>query len=412
MAFSNSFSTQAYAHAEGGVVAPGGFLASGVAAGLKAHGRLDLALVACERAVPCAAVFTTNTLAAAPVQVSRHHVADGACRAVVINAGNANACTGPQGMADAIAMAAAVGDSLGCDPHDVVVCSTGVIGVPLPVDVVVDGIALAAEALDSADGDAAAEAIMTTDTFAKQVALSAELPDGRRFTVGGMAKGSGMIAPNMATMLAVVTTDAPLNAEACKAALVPATGRTFNRVTVDSDTSTNDTLVLMASGDAGGAPIGPSGPAFDAVSAAVETVCAQLARMLARDGEGATKLVTVTVTGARDEADAEKAARAVADSPLVKTALFGNDANWGRVAMALGKSGAALEPARLAITFAGIVVCRDGGAVPFDEDEALEALDQPEVCVQVDLGVGDGRATMLTCDLSYEYVRINGEYRS
>jgi glutamate N-acetyltransferase/amino-acid N-acetyltransferase len=252
---------------------------------------------------------------------------------------------------------------------------------------------------------------MTTDTFAKQCAVSLDV-HGRKVTVGGMAKGSGMIAPNMATMLAVVTTDAPLDSEACAEALKSACAGTFNRVTVDSDTSTNDTLILMASGAAGGPEIAPGTDAFGSVAEAIRVVCAELARMLARDGEGATKLVEVNVGGAASESEAELAAFAVANSPLVKTALFGNDANWGRVAMAVGKSGATLSPERLGIRFAGILVCEHGEAVAFDEDAAKAALDTREVAIDVDLGVGEYSATVLTCDLSYEYVRINGEYRS
>jgi glutamate N-acetyltransferase/amino-acid N-acetyltransferase len=400
-----------FATVEGGVVAPSGFMASGTHCGLKANARRDLALITAEKPVPAAAVFTTNAVAAAPVIVSREHIASGTCQAVIINAGNANACTGARGEADARAVAAAVGEQLGCAAEQVVVSSTGVIGVPLPVDILLGGIPEAVEALDNRTGDMAAEAIMTTDTFAKQIALSCDV-SGRRVTVGGMAKGSGMIAPNMATMLGVLTADAPLTSEACDAVLRAAVAKTFNRVTVDSDTSTNDMVVLLASGDAGGETIGLDSPDLAIVGEIVTTACAELSRMIARDGEGATKLVTVTVTGAADEPDAEKVAFSIANSPLVKTALFGNDANWGRVAMAVGKSGAAVDAGLLGIRFAGIEVCRDGGAVPFDEDEALAVLDQPEVSIEVNLGLGSGEATVLTCDLSYEYVRINGEYRS
>ena len=400
-----------FAYADGGVVAPLGFLAAGVSAGLKSGGKRDLALVAAERTVPCAAVFTTNQVVAAPVVVSRRHVAGGLARAVIINAGNANACTGLQGERDAVAMAVAVADALGCDPHEVVVSSTGVIGVPMPVDCVISAIPEAVEALDSRTGATAAEAIMTTDTFAKQTAVSFEV-DGRRFTVGGMAKGSGMIAPNMATMLSVITTDAPLTSAACDAALRSAVATTFNRVTVDMDTSTNDMCVLMASGAAGGPGIEPGAAAFGFVAGAVHAVALELARMIARDGEGATKLVTVSVSRAQSVADAEKAAFAIANSPLVKTALFGNDANWGRVAGALGRSGATIDSNTFDIDFAGICVCRGGAAVGFDEDEALAALSQPEVSIDVRINLGDAEATVWTCDLTYEYVRINGEYRS
>lgn len=400
-----------FTYVEGGVLAPRGFLGAAVSAGIKRSGKRDVALIVAEERCPAAAVFTRNAMAAAPVFVSREHVSDGYARTVVVNAGNANACTGEQGIADARAMAAAVAEAIGCDAADVLVASTGVIGVPLPMDLVTGGIAEAAEGLDVVTGDAIAEAIMTTDTFPKQLAVRLEV-DGRAYTVGGVAKGSGMIRPDMATMLAFLTTDAPLDPAACDAALRSAVARTFNRVTVDSDTSTNDMCALMASGTAGGAPISPGDPRFEPLAAAVEHVCGELAKMIARDGEGATKLVTVTVTGARDEADAERAAFAIAESPLVKTAIFGGDANWGRVAMAIGKSGAALDPARVRIVFAGVLTCENGTAVPFSEEEAARALAEPEVEIVADLGVGTASATVWTCDLTYEYVRINGEYRS
>ena len=400
-----------FAYSEGGVVAPLGFLASGVSAGLKAGGKRDLALVVAEQTVPAAGVFTTNKVVAAPVIVSRRHIVGGLLRAVVINAGNANACTGVQGERDALATADALANALECAPDEVVVSSTGVIGVPLPVGKLLAAIPEAVGALDSRNGDDAATAIMTTDTFAKQTAVTLDL-DGRRISVGGMAKGSGMIAPNMATMLSVITTDAPLSSAACDRALRQAVATTFNRVTVDMDMSTNDMCVLLASGAAGGSEIGPDDPRFGIVAEAIHEVAGELARMIARDGEGATKLVTVTVAGAASPGDAEKAAFAIANSPLVKTALFGNDANWGRVAGALGRSGAVLDPERFDIDFAGIAVCRGGAAVGFDEAEALAALSQPEVTIGVGLNLGDGEATVWTCDLTYEYVRINGEYRS
>lgn len=400
-----------FAYAEGGVVAPRGFLASGVAAGLKTRGKRDLALITAADVVPAAAVFTTNLVAAAPVVVSRRHIAGGVTRAVVINAGNANACTGSQGEHDARTMAIAVAEALECVPEHVLVSSTGVIGVPLPVTRIVAAIPHAASELDNASGLYAAEAIMTTDTFAKETAVTFEV-GGRRFTVGGMAKGSGMIAPNMATMLAVLTTDAPLTSEACETALRTAVATTFNRVTVDSDMSTNDTAVLMASGEAGGEEIGRGDPAFEPVAAAIHAVAGALARMIARDGEGATKLITVTVRGAVTESEAELAAFAVANSPLVKTAVFGRDANWGRVAMAIGKSGAHIDPGAFDITFAGVEVCRAGAALAFDEAEALAALSEVDVEIAVELHVGAGAATVWTCDLTHDYIRINGEYRS
>ncbi len=396
----------------GGVTAPQGFVASAVPAGLKPGGALDVALVASSAgAVPAAAVFTTNKVAAAPVVVSRRHIAGGVARAVLINAGNANACTGAAGVAAAEASASAVAELLDGEPGEVVVSSTGVIGVPLPVDRLLAALPAAVHGLSAEGGPDAAKAIMTTDTVAKEAAFEVVV-GGRTYTVGGMAKGSGMIAPNMATMLAVITTDAPLTSSACDAALRFAVGTTFNRVTVDTDTSTNDMAVLLATGAAGGPPIETESPSFVPVRAAVHAVCETLARMIARDGEGATKLITVCVHGAADDADADLAAFAIAGSPLVKTAIFGRDANWGRVAMAIGKSGCALDPDAFDITFAGIDVCRGGAAVPFDEDAALVALGAVEVTIDVDLHLGDGATIVWTCDLTYDYVRINGEYRS
>jgi glutamate N-acetyltransferase/amino-acid N-acetyltransferase len=395
----------------GGVTAARGFTAAAAAAGLKKGGRTDVAVLSAASAVPAAAVFTTNLVAAAPVVVSRAHIARGSCRAVAVNAGNANACTGAQGLADAEAMAAATADALGCDPGEVVVSSTGVIGVALPVHLVTAGIAEAVRGLAADGGVAAAQAIMTTDTFAKESACTVSF-GGATYTVGGMAKGSGMIQPNMATMLAFVTTDAPLTSEACSVALIAATRRTFNRITVDSDTSTNDMCLLMASGAVAGDPIDPDSPAFPVISAAVHHVCGELARMIVRDGEGASKFIEVTVRGARTEDDAELAALSIANSPLFKTAVFGRDANWGRVAMAVGKSGASVDPDLLEIVFAGITTCVDGTGLQFDEDAAALALAERDIPVVVDLHLGDAAATVWTCDLTYEYVRINGDYRS
>jgi glutamate N-acetyltransferase/amino-acid N-acetyltransferase len=393
------------------VTAPLGFSACGVSAGLKPAGALDVALVVADATCPAAAVFTTNTVAAAPVVLSRSHIAGGHARAVIINAGNANACTGVIGERNALDTAEALAAQLGCGVSDVQVCSTGVIGVQLPIERLLRALPDAVASLAPDGGAYAAQAIMTTDTVAKEVAVQLRVGD-RVYRVGGMAKGSGMIQPNMATMLAVLTTDAPLTAEACDQALRSATNVTFNRVTVDSDTSTNDTCVLMASGAAGGEAITPGDERFSAIAVAVHAVAEALACKIARDGEGASKLITVTVNGAASESDAEGAAFAIANSPLVKTAIFGRDANWGRVAMAIGKSGCQLDPARFDITFAGIRVCSAGAATGFDEDAAYEALGQSDVKIEVDLHLGEFGASVWTCDLTYDYVRINGEYRS
>ncbi len=398
-------------YAEGGIVAPRGFLAAGVCAGIKKSGKRDLCLLVSESRAACAAVYTVNQMAAPPISVCRENLADGVARAVVINSGNANACTGAPGMAAARAMAEETARLLEVDAADVAVASTGVIGVQLPLSETIAGIAEAVEALDNATGDAAAEAIMTTDTFPKQTAVLVECED-RAYTVGGMAKGSGMIRPDMATMLAFLTTDAPLTSEACDAALSGAVGLSFNRITVDGETSTNDMCLLLANGAAGGAPISPDDPRFPPIAEAVRVVCAELARMIVRDGEGATKFIEITVNGATSDSDAELAAMAVADSLLFKCAVFGGDANWGRVVSAVGASRAKIDPDAIEVEFAGVLTCRNGTAVSFDEDEASAALSADEIEVVIDLHVGDGTATVWTCDMSYDYVRINADYRT
>ena len=382
---------------EGGVCAARGMRAAGVAAGLrKEPGRRDLALVAADATCACAATFTQNRFCAAPVQVSKEHVAHGRARAVVLNSGNANASTGAPGIEVARQTAALVASELGCDERDVLVGSTGVIGKPLPIDGFQHGVPMAASALASTPEAAhdAAVAVMTTDTVPKESA------------------GSGMIQPNMATMLCVLSTDAPLTAAAAHAALTAAVDQTFNKVTVDSDTSTNDTCILLATGRAGGPEIEESSAAFPVVAAAIRCVCEDLARMIAADGEGATKLVTVDVLGARTTRDAEVVARSIANSPLVKTAIFGHDANWGRVAAAAGKCGVDFNQDNVDIDLLGVPVLRAGLPVPMDEEDMLRRFENPEVAVAISLGEGDASARVWTCDLSHEYITINGDYRT
>jgi len=398
-------------HIEGGILAATGFSATGVSAGVKKSGKKDIAIIDAGTPVPAAAVFTRNSMAAAPIEVSRANIESGRIRAAVVNSGNANACTGARGLADARKMVEVTAHALGCSPADVIIASTGVIGVPLPMQVIVDGIKAAVNALPSGCARSAAEAIMTTDTTHKEAAVYVEC-DGMTFRVGGMAKGSGMIMPNMATMLGFITTDAPLDPDACRAALVSASAETFNRITVDGETSTNDMVLLMASGAGCADVITTQHPVYPAVVDAITQVCRTLAHMIVKDGEGATRFVSVTARGASSLPDADAIARSIANSPLFKTAIFGGDANWGRVAMAVGNSSALIDPNKLEIVFAGITTCREGQAVPFDEAEAAQALAQPEIEVLVDLHLGDCEATVWTCDLSYEYVRINGEYRS
>jgi glutamate N-acetyltransferase / amino-acid N-acetyltransferase len=394
----------------GGIAAPAGFRAAGVSCGIKKSG-LDLALVTADARVAAAAVFTTNKAQAAPVLLSKAHLAasGGHARAVVINSGCANACTGAEGMETARAMAAATGQQVSCAPSDVLVASTGVIGVALDRRAVVSGIDRASEALSRDGGAAAARAIMTTDPFPKEAAVEVSTANGR-FRVGGMAKGSGMIEPLMATMLAVVTTDAKVSPAVLQRALTKVTDVTFNAISVDGECSTNDCVFALASG--------ASGVALEDADVAVLTealrqVCEPLAMGIVRGGEGATKLVTVEVTGAQSPSEAKRAARAIANSPLVKTAIHGADPNWGRLVAAAGRAGVdfRLDAARVQI---GDVELFANGR-PFDEraPEASRHLQGKEVRVRVDLGTGgQGTACMWTCDLSAEYVRINAEYRT
>ena len=410
------------AFVEGGVTAARGFSACGVHAGFRADpARLDFALVVADEPAACAATFTQNVFCAAPVTVSREHldgVSYGTARAIAINSGCANAATGARGLEVARETAAIVGDAIGCPACEVLVASTGVIGQQLGTECFVAGMEAAKAALSREGGTSAARAIMTTDTHDKQAAVAFSGDEvgypGCTFTVGGMAKGSGMIMPNMATMISVITTDAPLAADVLHRALIAAVARSFNKITVDSDTSTNDCCFVFASGAAapGAAAIAEGTPAFDLFARALQTVCVTLARTMAADGEGATRLITVKVAGARDDDDADIVARTIANSPLVKTAIFGHDANWGRIAAAAGRSGATFEQNGVSIDIMGIPVCRNGLTVPFDEEEALRRFERPEIDIEIDLGAGAASTMMWTCDFSHEYVTINGDYRT
>lgn len=413
----------------GGVASACGFKAGGIHAGFRDDpNRLDMALVEADELCPAAGVFTQNVFCAAPVIVSREHLDGcgfGLARAMVINSGIANAATGTVGLERARATAALVADVVGCAEEDVLVASTGVIGQQLDITPFKTGVpALHAElqktgAADES-GHRAARAIMTTDTVPKEYAVSYTSADpsfaGCTFTVGGMAKGSGMIMPNMATMISVLTTDAPVPANLLHEALTEAVNCSFNKVTVDGDTSTNDTCVAFASGKAAEgkdkAAFTKESVAFAEFKATLCEVTQHLARAMARDGEGATKLVTVVVRGAANDADADVAARTVANSPLVKTALYGHDANWGRIAGALGRSGAQFAQEDVDIDIMGMPVLRAGLPVPFDEKEALRRFEASEIILEADLGAGSAQTTMWTCDFSHEYVSINGDYRS
>lgn len=364
----------------------------------------DLGLLDVGRPVPAAIVATTNQVRAAPCIVGVEHVAAGPVRAVIVNSGNANACTGAQGLVDARAMAAAVAEALGGGATEVVPMSTGVIGVPLPADRIVGGVPALAGALAEGEVAAAAfaRAMMTTDTRPKQAAVRVGTAVASA-TVAGVAKGAGMIEPAMATMLSVLVTDAELDAESAGALLRHVVDRTFNRISVDSCGSTNDTVVLLATGSAGPLP-------HDAIAAGLEIVAAELAHAIVEDGEGVTRIANLRVSGAPDVTVARGLGRAVAASALFRTALHGSDPNWGRVLAAMGASDVVFDPARVSVAFGPVVVCRDGGAVPYDHHAAVEVLRAPEVAIDIDLGLGDESASTLVADLSAGYVQVNAEY--
>ena len=397
---------------KGGVCSAKGFRAAGVPAEIKYKGRNDVALIVADAPCAAAAVFTTNQVAAAPVLYDREIVRGGQIQAILANSGCANACTGAEGLKDAKLSALVTAGELGIDPQHVLVASTGVIGRRLPMDRLLAGLKAAAKELgrDDAHGLAANQAVLTTDTKPKQAAARVTI-GGKTVTVGGMAKGSGMIEPNMATMLGFVTTDAAISVPMLRRALKLALAQSFNRVVVDGDESTNDSLFLLASGQAGNAKIVKAGADFDAFRAALTAVCVSLAKQMAADGEGATKFVTVTVKGAKTEKEAERAARAVAKSPLAKTSWFGRDPNWGRVLAAVGYSGAAADDTKAEVFYGKEWAFRRGQIADERQLARLaKVLEAKEFTVTVDLHLGAGEATIYTCDFSLDYVHINADY--
>ena len=395
---------------KGAITAPAGFRAAGVSAGIKKD-TADLALLVADAPCAAAAVFTTNRAQAAPVLVSREHIASGRARAVVVNSGCANAATGEPGLEDAREMASLTAQAVGCSPAEVLLASTGVIGVRLPMEKLRAAIPRAAAALSKEGGGDAARAIMTTDTRPKEVLVEFAV-GGRTAHLGGMAKGAGMIAPQLATMLAFLTTDAAIAPKLLRQALTPAVAASFNSITVDGDTSTNDTVVVLASGACGAPLIERAGPDLEAFGAALGEACQRLAQMLIRDGEGATRVAEVRVEGARTHEDAERVARTIADSPLVKTALYGGDANWGRILGAVGRAGVALDINRVDIFLGDVWVSEAGAAREYDESLATDAFTRDTVLIRVRLNAGRESASVWTCDLSHGYVDINGSYRS
>lgn len=397
---------------DGGITAVPGLKATGVHAGLKPDNEKDVALIAADAPAVAAGVFTKNRVCAPVVLVCRENISDGRAQAIVVNSKNANACTGEVGMKNARQMASLVGESLGIDPSLVLVASTGVIGQQLPMDKISNGIRLAAPALEPDGGHDAALAIMTTDTVPKEIAAEFEV-GGKTARIGGMTKGAGMIAPNLATMLAFLATDINIASEPLQQALRESAAKSFNRMTIDTDSSTNDTVLIMATGTAGNPEISDTtGGAYEAFREGLDFACIELAKKIARDGEGATKLVEVVVNSAKDEVEGEMAARAIAESPLVKTAVFGTDANWGRIMMAAGKSGAEFDPYQVNVWLSNYQLVKDGMDAGFDEDKATELFSEDTVTITVDLNAGDASVTMWTCDYSYDYISINADYRT
>jgi glutamate N-acetyltransferase / amino-acid N-acetyltransferase len=396
----------------GGITAPLGFTSAAIHCGIKASaGALDLAVIAADRPAAAAGLFTTNLAKAAPVLVSREHLerSQGMARAVVVNSGCANACTGEAGLRDARVMAHAAADALGCQDREVLVASTGVIGVALPMANVEPGIRSAMQRLARGAGADAARAIMTTDPFPKEHAVTVRT-GGAAFTVGGIAKGSGMIEPNMATMLGFLTTDAKVAPALLRRALEESARDTFNAITVDGECSTNDSLFAMASGASG---VTIDERSYPALLDGLRAVSRHLAIGIVRGGEGATKLIEITVRDARTDGDARRVARTIANSPLVKTAVHGADPNWGRIVASAGRSGVTFEIDRTTVRVGDVLLFENG--LPHDEasPRAAEHLKGAEIRIDVNVGTGGGcAATIWTCDLSAEYVRINGEYRT
>lgn len=401
---------------DGTVTTPLGFTAQGVCASIKPSNttKRDLALIYCEKQCTAAAVYTKNLVKSSTIEVTKKHLANGVAQAVIVNSGNANTCNA-DGIEVAEKMCLIAAETLGVNPDDVIVASTGVIGQPLPIEPVLKGVAMMKGKLSKDGGTNAAEAIMTTDTVKKEMAMEMSL-DGKKVTIGGIAKGSGMIHINMGTMLSFVTTDAAVSAEMLEEALREAVEDSYNMVSVDGDTSTNDTLAIMASGLAGNTPITEKNEDYKVFVSGLTAAFKSLAKKLAGDGEGATKLLVCTVDGAKTKKDAVTVSKSVICSSLLKSAMFGADANWGRVLCAIGYSGADVDVKKVDVSFKSakgeILVCKDGAGVEFSEERAKEILLEKEIDILVSLNEGDGCAEAYGCDLTYDYVKINGDYRT
>ena len=398
-------------NAAAGVTFPKGFKAAGVKAGIKKSGNLDLALIYTEKEAAVAGVFTKNAVAAAPVIVSREVVKGGKAHAIVANAGCANACTGETGLANARKMAALAAAEVGCASDEVLVGSTGIIGVNLPMDKLEAGIKAAAAELSEDGSKNAGNAIITTDTYSKACSCEVEI-GGQAVRFGAIAKGSGMIQPNMATMLCYITTDANISSQLVQKALSEIVEVSFNMISVDGDMSTNDTVLVLANGASGAAEITDGSPEYDKFYATLKEICQELSKRIAADGEGATKFLTINVSGTKTFEDAKTVAMSIAKSPLVKTAFFGEDPNWGRVICAVGYAGIPMVPEKTVIKFGGVPVYANGLGAEFNEDDIHKVMAEHDIVIDVEMGMGDAKATVWSCDFSYEYVKINGEYHT
>lgn len=397
---------------DGSIVTPKGFKAIGSHAGIKQNQQLDLGLIYCEVPAHAAAVFTLNKVQAAPILVSKDSLAkDGKLQAVIVNSGNANACTGEQGLQAAYRMRDTVADHFNLKKHHVAVASTGVIGERLPIELIETAIPKLKPTADEEHAKTFSQSILTTDTVTKTTCYQAEI-DGQIVTVAGSAKGSGMIQPNMATMLGFITTDAHVDSKSLQLALSEVTQKTFNCITVDGDTSTNDTVFVMASGLSKTENLTPAHEQWDVFIKMLQQVCEDLAKMIARDGEGATKLIQVDVTGAVNDEQAIQVGKSIVGSSLVKTAIFGRDMNWGRIIAAAGYSGADINPNTIDLAVGPIQLLENSQPLAYEEKEALAYLDQEEIIIKVDLKQGTGQGTCWGCDLTYEYININASYRT
>lgn len=394
-----------------GVTFAKGFTAAGVKAGIKKSGNLDVAVIYTKTQAVVAGTFTQNKVAAAPVYVSKEVVATGTAHAIVANAGCANACTGQQGLDDAHKMAQIAADELGVNADDVIVGSTGVIGVNLPMDKLEAGIKDAVTNLSADGSDNAGRAIITTDTHSKSVTCEFEL-SGKTVRMGAIAKGSGMIRPNMATMLCYITTDIAIDQALLQKAVSGCVEKSFNMISVDGDMSTNDMVIVLANGEANNEKITEENADYQIFFDKLMMLCTELAKQIAADGEGASKFLTINVKGAKSFADAKTVGMAIANSPLVKTAFFGEDPNWGRVICAVGYSGADMVPEKTVVKFGGITIFANGTGATYDEKALAHVMKQKDIVIDIELNMGQEDATVWSCDLSYEYVKINGEYHT